>query len=110
MKETLPMCNNRKIYIELLDSGVTYQCRDKEDVEVAIREEYNRSDVVMGEVLANIAIHGLSTEDVVTIYTGLLNQFERDMFVQFYGDHTSDEVEDMIQNEYEVGNAYLWNK
>lgn len=64
--------SNRKIYIELLDCGVTYDCKDADDVQDAIIEEYNRTDVTMKSLLANVAIHGLPICDVVRVYCNLV--------------------------------------
>lgn len=102
------MSNNHKIYIELLDCGVTYDCKDAEDVQNAIIEEYDRSDITIQLLLTNVAIHGLSAEDVTYIYCNLLNKINKDEFVQFYGSRISTDTTMYLEGEAELNNICLW--
>ena len=43
-----------------------------------IRDLYQDSDVCMGELLSGIEIHGLSVEDVITVYARLMYEFDGD--------------------------------
>ncbi len=52
-----------------------------ESVEQAVEfvmEEYKKSDVCIGEMVASIEIQGLSIEDVVKVYVELYEQIEGD--------------------------------
>lgn len=72
-----------KIYIEIMNEGITFNCEDAGDVETAIIEEYERFDLCIAELLESIAIHGLSVIETVTVYANLMKQIENDEVVRF---------------------------
>lgn len=82
---------NNKVYIEILNEGVTYDCENNvEDVIRAIEEEYERFDVCIGEILNGIAIHGLSVPDVVTVYAYLYSKYENDKVLHIFFEDDED--------------------
>lgn len=72
----------RKVYIETLD-GVTYDCEPTvDDVVQAIIEEHERHDVIIGENLESLKIHGLTIPEVVKVYAILYSKFEEDRVIR----------------------------
>lgn len=102
------MENQRKIYIELLDCGVTYDCENAEDVQNAIIEEYDRNDVTIQSLLTNIAIYGLSADDVTYIYGNLLNKINGDELIQFYNCNLNFSSKRLIEEACDGGHAFAW--
>lgn len=76
-----------KIYIEIMGEGTTYDCTDKNDVVEAIIDEYHRNDVCIGELMNQIQVHGLSTQDVVDVFAKVMNIIEGDEVIH----HTPEE-------------------
>lgn len=71
-----------KVYIETSD-GVTFDCEPTiEDVVQAIIEEHERYDVIIGENLESLKIHGLTIPEVVKVYAILYNMYEEDKVVR----------------------------
>lgn len=70
-------------YILIMNKGVTYDVKDKNDCVNAIVKEYKRFDISMHELLAGIEIYGFSTEDVVYIYAKCMNISDGDTIVHF---------------------------
>lgn len=97
-----------KIYIELLDCGVTYDCKDIDDVQCAIIEEYDRGTVNIMTLFNNIAIHGLSASDVTYIYCNLVNKVNGDKFIQFYQPDLDAQTRKMIEDKCDTLHAYAW--
>ena len=70
-----------KKQIIIMNEGIAFDVKDKNDCVKAIIEEYNRSDVCIHELLSTIEIQGFSAEDVVYIYANCMNTIEGDILV-----------------------------
>lgn len=72
-----------KVYLERMYEGSTVDCEPTiEDVVEAIIEEYHANDVSICDILSTISIHGLSVEDVVTVYSMVYKITEGDTVVR----------------------------
>lgn len=70
------------VYLETLD-GVTFDCEPTvDDVVEAVIEEHERYDVIIGENLESLKIHGLTIPEVVRVYAILYNKFEEDRVIR----------------------------
>jgi hypothetical protein len=70
------------VYLETLD-GVTFDCKPTvDDVVEAIIEEHERHDVIIGENLESLKIHGLTIPEVVRVYAILYGKFEEDRVIR----------------------------
>lgn len=84
-------------HIIIMNKGVTYDVKDKNDCVNAIVEEYKRFDISMHELLAGIEICGFSTEDVVYIYAKCMNISDGDTIIHF-----RTEIDKEKFKEYEI--------
>lgn len=55
-------------------------------IEDSLLEEYNESEVIMGEMLSSIGVNNVSLEKAVELYASLMNEAEGDTFIQIYND------------------------
>ena len=77
-----------KIVLRILNEGITFDCKDKQDVVEAILEEYRAHDICLGELLEGLEIDGLSVQDVVDIFAKVMHIVEADEVVQYLnGEH-----------------------
>lgn len=60
-------------------------------LEDSLFEQYNTSEVIMGEMLASIGVNNISLEKAVELYTSLMNQAEGDVFIQIQNESISEE-------------------
>lgn len=74
--------NKPNVYIETSD-GVTFNCKHTvDDVVEAIIEEHEKHDVIIGENLESLKIHGLTIPEVVKVYAILYGKFEEDRVIR----------------------------
>lgn len=80
MLNIYPLLNDIKKQIVILNEGVTYDVKDKEDCIEAIFEEAERhEDLTIGEVLSIVGIEGFSVEDIAHIYAKVLRRDESEI-------------------------------
>ena len=84
------MQNYKKIII--MNEGIDYDVKDKDDCVEAIIEEYHRFDASMSEILASIEIRGFSAEDVVDIYASCVRISDSDTIIRFFDDVDEDDI------------------
>ena len=74
---------DKEVYLERMYEGTTVNCEASiDDVVEAIIEEYQTNDVSIGEILSSISVHGLSVEDVVTVYARTCERVEEDKVIR----------------------------
>lgn len=82
--------NEPNVYLETLD-GITFDCKPTiDDVVEAIIEEHERHDVIIGENLESLKIHGLTIAEVVKVYAILYGKFEEDRVIRIAEDKEID--------------------
>lgn len=82
--------NKPNVYLETLD-GVTFDCKPTiDDMVEAIIEEHERHDVIIGENLESLKIHGLTIPEVVKVYAILYGKFEEDRVIRIAEDEEID--------------------
>ena len=73
-------------YILIIGEDVTIDVIDAQDCVDEILAEYQRYDASMYDVLASIAIHGFSAEEVINIYAECMKISDGDTIVHLRDD------------------------
>lgn len=74
--------NSKKAkYIQIIDEGVTYDVISIADCADAIKEEYLRNDVCIGELMDNIEVVGFSIPEIIRIYAKVMKDIENDKLI-----------------------------
>ncbi len=81
-------------HILIMNEGVTFNVKDRDDCVDAIVEEYERFSVSMHELLAGIEIRGFSSEDVVYIYAKCMNISDGDTIIHFRTEINKDDFKE----------------
>lgn len=59
-----------------------------------VLEEYDKSEVIMGETLSSIGVNNISLEGAFKLYCYLMNFMEGDQFVRIYDNNVEDLLDD----------------
>lgn len=73
----------QEVYLERLYEGTTVGCESSvDDVVKAIIEEYQMYEAGIADILGSMVVHGLSVEDVVSVYARVYEIVENDKVIR----------------------------
>lgn len=74
----------------VMNEGVDFEVKDKNDAIDAILEEYHRFDLSMAELLDSLELRGFSIQDTVDIFSKVIYKTDSDKtYIESEGEHIS---------------------